>query len=324
MLILGIETSCDETSLSLVEEGPRIVRLETLSSLRFHKRFGGIIPELAQRKHLQYIDILYHRVFKDSGASINDVDAIGVVSHPGLIGCLLVGLNFARALSFSWGKPLVELNHLYAHLYAAFFSRIKPRLPFLGLVVSGGHTSIYYVEDFDRFNLLGKTRDDACGEAFDKVAKILNLGFPGGPLIDKISRNIRKSRFNFQCRHFEDCLDFSFSGIKTSVLYKVRELEEDGRLTFAIKKEIAWAFQKSCIDSLIRNLKRALRMHRVKDVVIGGGVAANSYFRKALANLSKDEKIGVRVAPLSLCQDNAAMVAGLGLELYKKEIYLYV
>jgi len=234
-----------------------------------------------------------------------------------------VGVNFARALSFILKKPLVEVNHLHAHIYAAFFSRERPSFPFIGLVISGGHTSLFLIRDFDCVVEIGHTRDDACGESFDKVAKILKLGFPGGPIIDKISRGIKDSLYTFHCRHFKNSLDFSFSGIKTAVLYKTRELEEKNELNWKVKKHLAFSFQREVVDSLIRRILEAVALYGIRRIVIGGGVSANSYLREQFSFLRK-RKVKVYCAPIDLTQDNGAMVAGLGLYLFKKKNYRYV
>lgn len=320
---LGIETSCDETSVSIVREGPEVLSLYTASSLKLHQVYGGVVPEIAHRKHAEYIDLVTGRALKDAGCSLSDIDVISVTSGPGLVGSLLVGINFARALSFALDKPLVEVNHLYAHIYAALFSRVKPRFPFIGMVVSGGHTSLFIIRDFDHITPVARTRDDACGESFDKVAKILNLGFPGGPIIDKISKDIKGSEYEFRCGHFKGSLDFSFSGIKTAVLYKVKELEKKGRLTPGAKKQIAFSFQREVIDSLIKKILEASLLYGINRFAIGGGVSANSYFREQLEGLKK-KRLKVFCAPLSLTQDNAAMVAGLGLYLFNKGKYRHV
>ncbi len=222
MLVLGIETSCDETSCAVVENGESILSNCISSSLDFHKKFGGVIPEAASRHHLEFIIPLLDECIKKGKVSLSDLDLIAVTYGPGLAGALMVGLNLAESLSFSLGVPLVGVNHLAAHLYAPFLGPEKPELPAVGLVVSGGHTELVFIRSFNNIELLGRTRDDACGEAFDKVARILGFGFPGGPLVDQLARQGKGDKIRFKCGHFKDSLDFSFSGIKTAVLYYVR------------------------------------------------------------------------------------------------------
>ena len=223
MYVLGIETSCDETAASVVRDGKRILSNVVISSLKFHQKYGGIVPEIASRLQLETITGIVDCAIKEARVSSKDINLISVTAGPGLLGSLLVGISFAKAVSFSLKIPLLGINHLHSHIYANFLNGVCVPLPFVGLVVSGGHTSLFYVEDFDKMRLLGSTLDDACGEAFDKVAKILGLGYPGGPLIERLARRGNSKNIKFNCSDTKNPLDFSFSGIKTAVLYNVKK-----------------------------------------------------------------------------------------------------
>jgi len=315
VLVLGLETSCDETSASVVKDGRRILSNVISSSQEFHKKYGGVIPEIASRLQLELINYVVKRAL--SGVSLNKIDLIAVTSGPGLAGSLLVGISFAKALSFSRDTPCVGVNHLRAHLYANFFNKRPPAFPFVGLLVSGGHTALVYVSGFNEFELLGQTRDDAAGEAFDKVAKILSLGYPGGPIIDEISRGVNPAKVKFTRPYLKkDSLDFSFSGIKTQVLYYVRDRADhiNPRLT----KETAAGFQEAVVEVLVNKAILACRRREVKQIVLGGGVSRNSRLRNVLSVEVRPYGIEVFYPEPTLCTDNAAMVAGLGYQLYKK------
>ncbi len=319
MKVLGIETSCDETAASVVEDGRYILSQVISSSLKDHQRYGGIIPEIASRRQIELINPVIEDALKQAQLTIEAIDAISVTRSPGLIGSLLVGISFARALSLALAKPLAEVDHIKAHLYANFlqFGRSAessiglPKLPAIGLVVSGGHSSLFYVKGFNEFRLLGQTRDDAVGEAYDKVARILGLGYPGGPVIDRLAKQQKEDReIQFRCADLNDSFDFSFSGIKTAVLYHVRQRQKEG---CAIRvDQIAYAFQKSVVASLVDQSFMACRKKKIKTLLIGGGVAANSFLRERLFRRAQEEDIQVFTPPISLCTDNASMIAGLG------------
>jgi len=314
MYVLGIETSCDETAASIVKDGKCILSNVVSSSLKEHKKYGGIIPEVAFRRHLETITGVVDCALKEANLKLKNINLVSVTSGPGLAGSLLVGVSFAKAISLSLGIPLLGIDHLYSHIYASFLNKIRPKLPFVALIISGGHTSLFYVKDFDRIKVLGRTYDDACGEAFDKVAKILGLGYPGGPVIDRLSRNTDPKKIKFHCSNTEGPLDFSFSGIKTAVLYLVK----GKRLTLEDKKDIAASFQEAVIETLVKKSWLACRAQKIKRLVVGGGVAANSRLRERF--FQEAEKTGLQVyfPPLELCMDNAAMVAGLGYRLLRK------
>ena len=223
MYVLGIETSCDETSAAVVKNGRKILSCVVSSSLKFHKKYGGVVPEIASRMQLETITQVLDSAIRQARVNLKEIDLISVTSGPGLLGSLLVGISFAKAISISLGIPLLGVDHIYSHIYANFLNGAKIKLPFIGLVVSGGHTSLFYVRDFKKIETLGQTLDDACGEAFDKVAKILGLGYPGGPLIEKLAKGGDERKIKFRCSGTKRPLDFSFSGIKTAVLYFVKK-----------------------------------------------------------------------------------------------------
>ena len=324
MKILGIETSCDETAAAVVRDGRVILSSVVASSLKEHSKYGGIIPEIASRRQIELIHIVAKEALERAGISLNSIDAIAVTKEPGLIGSLLVGISFARALGFAAKKPFVEVDHIKAHLYANFLyekslsEKNPPKLPALGLVVSGGHSSIFYVKNFLNFKLLGQTRDDAAGEAFDKVARILNLGYPGGPVIDRLAKSGKNDEIRFPCAELTDSDDFSFSGIKTAVLYHVRKAKNQRNLPIP---QIAYSFQESVTNALVNKCLSVARKKQVQTILVGGGVAANSALREKLSREAGKEGMKVFFPPLALCLDNAAMIAGLGFHLISRKKY---
>ena len=318
MNVLGIETSCDETSLAVVNSGRKILSNAVSSSLRFHKKYGGVIPEIASRMQLETILPVAQSAIRDSGVALEKIDLISVTSGPGLIGSLLIGISFAKALSFSLSVPLVGVNHVYSHFYANFLGGKKITFPFIALVVSGGHTSLFYAEDFHKILTLGQTQDDACGEAFDKVAKILNLGYPGGPLIEKLAQKGNSKKIKLACSGTQSQLDFSFSGIKTAVLYYVRSKGQSVNNKSKLSYDICASFQETVIEALIKKSFLACDLKKVKRLVLGGGVVANNRLREKFNSAAKEAGITCYFPPKDLCIDNAAMVAGLGYQLFRK------
>ncbi|MFH1201376.1 MAG: tRNA (adenosine(37)-N6)-threonylcarbamoyltransferase complex transferase subunit TsaD [Candidatus Omnitrophota bacterium] len=313
MHVLGIETSCDETAAAVVRNGNKVLSNVVSSSVDFHAKYGGVIPEIASRFHVETIVQVAREALRKAKKDIADVDLIAVTANPGLVTSLLIGISFARALSFGRGVPIVEVDHTKAHLWAIYLEQ-KVRLPVVGLVVSGGHTNLYYLKDALNFIKLGATLDDACGEAFDKVATILGLRYPGGPIIDKLAQKGDPARFNFSCAELPGTLDFSFSGIKTAVLYFVRKqpaLKRDSRLI----SDIAASFQKSVVDILVKKALLACGLKKTKDIIVGGGVAANSYLRKHLTEEAACRGIKAHFPSINFCLDNAAMIAGLGYQM---------
>ncbi|MDD5254902.1 MAG: tRNA (adenosine(37)-N6)-threonylcarbamoyltransferase complex transferase subunit TsaD [Candidatus Omnitrophica bacterium] len=315
---LGIETSCDETAAAVVRDGKKILSSVVSSSLRYHSRYGGVVPEIAFRKQLETIVQVSDCALKDARLPLQKISALCVTEEPGLLGSLFVGVSFARALALALSRPLVGVNHLYAHIYAGLFGLRDVRFPFMALVVSGGHTSLFYVRDYNRLDLIGETLDDACGEAFDKVAKILGLGYPGGPLIERIAAGGNPKAIEFNCCDTRRPFDFSFSGIKTAVLYRVRALRAGVPLT--LKRDIAASFQEAVVRSVAAKSLSACAARKAKLLIVGGGVAANSRLRDFLAQKAEEEGVRAVFAPKELCMDNAAMVAGLGYQLFKKGV----
>ncbi|MFH1578143.1 MAG: tRNA (adenosine(37)-N6)-threonylcarbamoyltransferase complex transferase subunit TsaD [Candidatus Omnitrophota bacterium] len=316
MLVLGIESSCDETAVSLVGDKERVYSNIVSSSLNFHKRYKGIIPEIASRHHLETISIVLKDALNQARVSLKDIDLIAVTKEPGLPGSLLVGTCFAKALSAAANIPLIQINHLDAHLYASFFSKNKPGFPFIGLVVSGGHTSLFYVKHFSKIKLLGLTQDDACGEAFDKVASILGLGYPGGPVIERLAKKGNPEKIRFSCSNTQNPLNFSFSGIKTAVLYYAKKnipvFRHKQNSHKKVIADIAASFQETVIDALIKKSLLACKLKNINQLVIGGGVAANNRLREKFLEAAKINDLDIYFSPKEFCTDNAVMVAGLG------------
>ncbi|MCM8791645.1 MAG: tRNA (adenosine(37)-N6)-threonylcarbamoyltransferase complex transferase subunit TsaD [Candidatus Omnitrophica bacterium] len=326
MNILGIETSCDETSLSLIKDGEKILNQQTSSSLRYHRKYGGVVPEIASRMHLEVIGFLFEVLWKQSGLTPKDINLVAVTTGPGLLGSLLVGVCFAKAISYALDVSLVGVNHLHGHLYAVFLGeeRKKIKFPFIGLVVSGGHTCLFYVRDFLEPYLLGSTLDDACGEVLDKVARVLNLGYPGGPIIERLARKGNPKGIHFNPIKTKNPLDFSFSGVKTAVLYylkqrgyKIDSLSKSIKVPLGLIRDICASFQEVVFDSLIEKSLLACKLKKVDTVVVGGGVAINNRLREKFFISAKKEKIKVYFSPPQLCLDNASMIAGLGYILFK-------
>ncbi|MDI1471261.1 MAG: tRNA (adenosine(37)-N6)-threonylcarbamoyltransferase complex transferase subunit TsaD [Thermodesulfovibrio sp.] len=311
MIILGIDTSCDDTSVAVLENR-KILSNIVSSQIKFHSKYGGIVPEIASRKHIEWIWNVTDKALEEANVTIKDIELIAVCNGPGLIGSLLVGLCFAKALSYASEKPIIGVNHLEGHIQAVFLEEKYPDFPFLCLIVSGGHTSLYRVDDFGKYKELGRTRDDAAGEAYDKVAKMLGLGYPGGPVIDFLAKDGNPEKFNLPRPYLHGSLDFSFSGLKTAVKVLLKDLNyKEGNVSEEIKKDIAASFQDSVIDVLIEKIKWALDSEKIDRVVITGGVAANSELRKR-AGMLKQEGLEIFLPSKALCTDNAAMIAIAG------------
>lgn len=335
MIILGIETSCDETAVAVTNNN-KILADSISSSVHLHKAFGGVIPEIASRYHVEYINYVLKNALGGAGVRLDKIDLIAVTTRPGLVGALLVGVSMAKALSLSNEIPLIGVDHLHAHLYAIFMDGERAGFPFVGLVVSGGHTSLFLVNGVDQYKLLGQTLDDAAGEAFDKIAKLLNLGYPGGPIIERRAKKGESDRYLFPRNAFDDTLNFSFSGIKTSVLYHIREklkkknmvkkekINADSISKFAARlrdeeiNDIAASFQDAATDMLTEKAILACKRKGIRRLVLGGGVTANSQLREKMLSRTMENGIKLFLPAKRLCLDNAAMVAGLGGALYRK------
>jgi N6-L-threonylcarbamoyladenine synthase len=310
MIVLGIETSCDETAAAVLDGGRKILSSIVASQDDVHGRYGGIVPELASRRHVEVMLPVLRRALDAAGIGLGDVDGIAVTQGPGLVGSLLIGCSVAKALAYARRKPLVGVNHLEGHIYAAFLEEHPPSYPFLALVVSGGHTALYLASDRGRYETIGQTRDDAAGEAFDKVAKLLGLGYPGGPVIERVAADGDATAIRFPTAQMSDgAPDFSFSGIKTAVSLHVKRA---GPLERAQVADIAASFQATVVKALVRKTVRAARRLGIRRLVLTGGVAANSVLRAALQSECDERGFTLHVPSRRLCTDNAAMIAAAG------------
>jgi N6-L-threonylcarbamoyladenine synthase len=320
MLVLGIESTCDETACAVVRDGVDVLSNVVATQVALHEIYRGVVPEIASRAHIEHILPVIETALRDAGVDIENIDAIAVANRPGLIGSLLIGLTAAKTLAWTLGRPLVGVDHVMAHLYSVCLAsnreskqNIGPaHFPAVGLVCSGGHTAIYALQSWTTIRLLGKTIDDAVGEAYDKVSAILGLGYPGGPIIDRLATSGDPKAFDFPRSSLgRDSLNFSFSGLKTSVLYAVRGFQgrqiDPATLTDQRRADVAASFQQACIDVLLRKLKRAIEQTGARSVIVGGGVSANKGLRAALPTLG----LPTFVPHWPYCTDNAAMIAGL-------------
>ena len=308
MLTLGIETSCDETSVALLEGENRLLSHLILSQME-HERFGGVVPELASRAHQKVLLPLVEQAFGEAKRTPEEIDLIGVTLGPGLIGSLLVGVCTAKTLALSLNKPLIGVNHVEAHLMANLLLEEPPQPPFVALLVSGGHTLLVQVDCWGQYLILGRSRDDAAGESFDKVAKMLGLGYPGGPAIEKAAENGNPEAFTFPRPMIKDpSLDMSFSGLKTAVLYEVEDLKKAGGF-IGVLADLAASFQAAAVEVLIEKSLRACARASARTLVVAGGVARNKALRENLASRSDRAGIKVIFPPFNLCTDNAAMIA---------------
>jgi len=316
MLILGIETSCDETSAAILENDK--VLSSIVLSQDFNKIYGGVVPELSSRAHLKYISSATRQALNEAKVSIENIDLIAATAGPGLIGALLTGFTFAKGISFFLQKPFIAVNHIEGHLYSSFLMNDKPKYPVLTLAVTGGHTLLAILQDEMNYTIIGTTIDDACGEAFDKTAKLLGLEYPGGPKIEKLAAEATSEiNFSFPIAKTKGEFDFSFSGLKTAVLRYLKNNFNDGDVSLEDKRKIAKAFQLSAISSLTKNLNKALEKFQVKSLSIVGGVAANSYAREEILKIAIEKKIKAVLPDIKYCGDNAAMIALRGYMLYK-------
>jgi N6-L-threonylcarbamoyladenine synthase len=310
VLILGIDTSCDDTSASVVEKGTRIVSNIISSQTEIHKKYGGIVPELASRRHIEMIWPVVDEALNAAHLSFEDLSGIAVCHGPGLIGSLLVGCSFGKAVCYAKGIPLVAVNHLEGHVFSSFLGDQAPGFPFLALIVSGGHTCLYRIDGFGKYRELGRTRDDAAGEAYDKVSKLLGLGYPGGPVIDRLALDGNPKAINFPRAYLPESFDFSFSGLKTAVLNYVKEQRAESKELSL--HDIAASFQAAVVDVLVRKTEWAIKKEWIRQITLSGGVAANSELRSRMKKMGEDREAEVFIPPVSLCTDNAAMIAAAG------------
>lgn len=301
IIVLGIESSCDETSVAIVKNGREVISNVINSQIKIHENYGGVVPEIASRCHIEVINQVTKEALKQANMTFKDIDAIACTYGPGLVGALLVGVSYAKALSFALNKPLVGVNHIEGHIAANYITHKELKPPFLCLIISGGHTHLVNIKDYTEFEILGKTRDDAIGEAFDKVARVIGLGYPGGPKVDKLAK---EGNSNIELpRTYFDNLDFSFSGIKTAVLNLNHKNPNIN------KADLCASFEKAVTEVLVTNSLKAMKELNVKKIALAGGVSANSYIRNTFQSI---ENIEVYYPEIMLCTDNAAMIASAG------------
>ncbi len=326
MKILAIETSCDETSVAIIEDGTKILSNIVASQIEFHKKYGGIVPEIASRKHIEVISLVAKEALEEAKVDLKDIDAVAVTFGPGLVGSLLVGICYAKAIAYALNVPLIGINHIEGHIYANFLGKDKPpKFPFICLIVSGGHSHLVLVKDHGVYETLGRTRDDAAGEAFDKVARFLGLGFPGGPIIDELAKKGNPNAINFPRAMLarrsprdeggmekEYGYDFSFSGIKTAVVYHVKKSGTKDLPSGSNLNDLASSFQAAVVDMLTHKTIKAAKDKKIKTIVLAGGVSANSELRRKLKEAAKAEGLEIHIPPVELCTDNAAMIGCAG------------
>lgn len=313
MKVLAIETSCDETSSAVV--GDKGVLSNIISSQILHTIYGGVVPEIASRLHVQIISQVVKKALHEARTEIDEIDGIAVTYQPGLIGSLVVGTNFAKGLALRYNLPLIPVDHIEGHIYSGFLEGVELTFPFVVLVVSGGHTTLYFVRSFVDYHIIGATRDDAAGEAFDKIAKLLGLGYPGGPEIDKLAKEGNKTRFHFPRGLIDkDNFDFSFSGLKTSVRNFVMKNFPNGVTNSQDLMDICASVQDAIVDVLVEKSFKAIETYQAKTLVIAGGVSANSYLRTLSKEFAEKRGINVIIPKMAYCMDNAAMIGFLGLK----------
>lgn len=314
--ILAIESSCDETSCAIIKNGNTELSNIVLSQIDIHTNFGGVVPEIASRHHVKNITMVIEECLKKANMTINDIDAIGVTEGPGLIGSLLVGLEAAKTISFLYNKPLIPIHHIAGHIYANNLER-PLKFPLIALVVSGGHTELVYMKEHYDFKYIGGTLDDAVGECYDKVARVINVGYPGGPVIDKLA-HIGHHSYNLPLPLNDDTYNFSFSGLKSAVINLSHN--ETQRGNEIIKEDLAKSFQDVVVEIISKKTMKAVKDYKVKNLIVAGGVAANSGIREELAKECKNNNIELTVPSISHCTDNAAMIGAAAYYAYKKGI----
>lgn len=319
ILILGIETSCDETAAAIVKNGREVLSNIINSQIKIHQQFGGVVPEVASRKHIENIAPVVDKAFNEAGLTYPDIDAVAVTNMPGLVGALLVGVSFAKAFAYALDKPLIAVNHLHGHIYANFLEHPQIVFPAVCLVVSGGHTSLLYMRERGEFEVIGETRDDAAGEAFDKVARFLGLGYPGGPAIQKAARQGEADKVQLP-RVFLDRNDFefSFSGLKTAAMNQWKKIERKGGASVF---DMAAGFQAAVVEVLVGKTIRAAEKLEVKTILMAGGVAANQHLRNLMEKKAKELGLELFYPVLNLCTDNAAMIAGQAHYCYINQLF---
>ena len=322
LLILGIESSCDETATAIYDSEKGLIGHEVFSQINLHKKYGGVVPELASRDHIRKLLPMIDHLLKETEKSIEDIDAIAYTAGPGLSGALLVGSVMANGLAFSMGIPSIPIHHMEAHLLAPLLEHESAKMPFIALLVSGGHTLLVLVKSKGEYELVGQTLDDAAGEAFDKAAKLLGLNYPGGPEIAKLAEMGKPDIFDFPRPLSKDkeSLDFSFSGLKTSLMYRVKQLREDGALDNQCRANLSYAYQEAIVDSLVGKTELAVEKYDINSVVVAGGVGANKQLRTKMVDIFSNKGVDVIYPSLEFCTDNAAMIALTGLYRFQQGI----
>ena len=315
--ILGIETSCDETSISIIKNGKDEIYTAILTQMDTHANFGGVVPEIASRMHTENITMVLEEVLNNSSVTMDDIDAIAVTYAPGLVGSLLVGIEFAKALAFAYDKPLIAVNHIVGHIYANNLVK-EMTFPSLGLVVSGGHTELLLLNDDYDFTLLGSTLDDAIGECYDKIARIIGLPYPGGPNIEKYAENGKVS-YEFPTPMKDESLNFSFSGLKSYIINFVHNEKQRGKEINDF--DLAASFEDVALGEIIDKTRLAIKKTNAKNLIVAGGVSANKHLRNKLETLAKEENVELSIPPIKYCTDNAAMIACAAYPLYKKKVF---
>ena len=310
IITLSIESSCDETAVAVLKNGREVLANIVSTQIELHKKFGGVVPEVASRKHIENIDAVYQEALDTAGIKAEDIDHIAVTYGPGLVGALLVGLSYAKALAFTLGIPLVGVNHMQGHINANYIQHKDLKPPFITLVVSGGHTHLVEVKDYQNYEILGRTRDDASGEAFDKISRAMGLGYPGGPIIDKLAKQGNKHAIEFPRAYLDDSYDFSFSGLKSAVLnylnaQKMKKQE-------IVVEDVAASFQEAVVEVLSTKDVNAAEEKGYKTIALSGGVAANSALREKITQMANEKGIEIKFPGLDLCTDNAAMIGCAG------------
>ncbi|MFQ3549342.1 MAG: tRNA (adenosine(37)-N6)-threonylcarbamoyltransferase complex transferase subunit TsaD [Armatimonadota bacterium] len=315
MKILGIETSCDETSAAVVQDGREVLSNIVSSQIDIHQKFGGVVPEVASRRHVELILPVIEEALSTSNSTLSDIDAVAIINRPGLIGALIVGVSAAKSIAYSTGLPLVPVHHLEAHIYSNMLYGEEMQFPSVCLVVSGGHSDIILMSDHGKYEILARTVDDAAGEAFDKCARALGLGYPGGPIIDKLAKEGNPEAVKFPRSKVGDGLSFSFSGLKTAVIRFAQNNNENMSIN-----DIAASFQQAVVDKLVDSTIEAAKLHGVNNIMVAGGVAANSCLQREMRDKAEKSNIRLLIPPPKFCTDNAAMVASAGYFAYKNGI----
>ena len=310
IITLSIESSCDETAVAVLKNGREVLANVVSTQIELHKKFGGVVPEVASRKHIENIDAVYQEALDAAGIKPEEIDHIAVTYGPGLVGALLVGLSYAKALAFTLGVPIVGVNHMQGHINANYIQHKYLKPPFITLVVSGGHTHLVEVKDYQNYEILGRTRDDASGEAFDKISRAMGLGYPGGPIIDKLAKQGNKHAIEFPRAFLDDSYDFSFSGLKSAVLnylnaQKMKKQE-------IVVEDVAASFQEAVVEVLSTKAVHAAEEKGYKTIALSGGVAANSALRDKITKMAGEKGIEIKFPSIELCTDNAAMIGCAG------------